>query len=480
MKKCRNCFTEFYSAVIIAGMKNTILSPEWVTDKFILIMLAVFPLWVGFDGYSNVTLSKFLFFVICTGLWLLLTAAGAIAHHKAPGISKGSLAVAALLLVACLSAALSPYREDTLIGAGRYDGLVSLALYCCIFMGVSAYGRPRLIYVWALAFSSAFCCVVALLQLLGGNPLSLFPSGWDYFDHGVKYSAEFLGNIGNVDVFAAFLCAAIPIMLGAYACSKRKSTALLLIPAALALFIELQSGVSSGKLGLAAAFIIGTLVVLRKDRLKRLIVCAAVVAAVVLLSMNTAFTESGVVFGSGARSAASQTESASTDNGSMASELKEMLHGHFEDTYGSGRIGIWRQLLEVYPQRPILGGGPGTVSDRIEIDYSRYVSETGQTLKTRVDNAHNEYLGYLMDEGALGFAAYMALIIMTLVRWIKRRSTPLAAIGCGMAGYWAQSFFGLGLCLVLPVIWLIWGLMWSREVKEYEGRHLRSADKRAS
>ena len=72
MKKCRNCFTEFYSAVIIAGMKNTILSPEWVTDKFILIMLAVFPLWVGFDGYSNVTLSKFLFFVICTGLWLLL------------------------------------------------------------------------------------------------------------------------------------------------------------------------------------------------------------------------------------------------------------------------------------------------------------------------------------------------------------------------------------------------------------------------
>lgn len=57
-----------------------------------------------------------------------------------------------------------------------------------------------------------------------------------------------------------------------------------------------------------------------------------------------------------------------------------------------------------------------------------------------MDNAHNEYLGYLMDDGALGLAAYLTLIILTLVRWIKRRKTRLSAFGCGLASYWAQSF----------------------------------------
>ena len=157
-----------------------------------------------------------------------------------------------------------------------------------------------------------------------------------------------------------------------------------------------------------------------------------------------------------------------------------MLRGHFEDSYGSGRIGIWRQLLGVYPQSPIIGGGPGTVSDRVEINYSRYVEETGQTLKTRVDNAHNEYLGYLMDEGALGLVSYLTLVIMTFIRFLRRRHTPGAASACGLAAYWVQSFFGLGLCLVLPVVWVVWGLFWCRDGDYDEKQPLRGAHLRAS
>lgn len=458
-------------------MKKTLLSPAWVTDKFIIVMLAVFPLWVGFSGYSNVTWSKFMFFVTATGAWLLLLAAGTICGRSLPRQMAGGWAVLALMAAACLSAVLSPYGGDTLIGAGRYDGLVSLLLYGCIFLGVSAYGRPRMIYIWALAFSTTFCCVVAVLQLLGGNPLSLFPDGWTYFDHGVKYSAEFLGNIGNVDVFATFLCTALPIFFGVYVCADGKTSAWLLAPAALGLFIEFKSGVASGKVGLAAGLIIGALVLLRRSRIKKLLICAAVSAAALLLAMNISFTQNGVLFGIGAQSETSASTASQTDGGTLG-EIKQMLKGHFEDSYGSGRIGIWRQLLEQYSRRPILGGGPGTVSDRVEINYSRYVPETGKTLKTRVDNAHNEYLGYLMDEGAVGLAAYLTLIVLTAVLWIRRRGTLLAAIGCGLTGYWAQSFFGLGLCLVLPVIWLIWGLMWSGEVKNNEGRHLRRTAER--
>lgn len=35
---------------------------RWLTDKYICLMLLVFPLWTGFDGYADITRPKFLFF----------------------------------------------------------------------------------------------------------------------------------------------------------------------------------------------------------------------------------------------------------------------------------------------------------------------------------------------------------------------------------------------------------------------------------
>ena len=107
----------------------------------------------------------------------------------------------------------------------------------------------------------------------------------DYFDHGIKYSAEFLGNIGNVDVFATLLTAAVPFLLGDYVCSGEKRDRWLLLPAAFGLFIAVESGVASAKAGLAAGFLLGALVLLQKKRLKRLGIAAIVVAATAALAM---------------------------------------------------------------------------------------------------------------------------------------------------------------------------------------------------
>ena len=342
---------------------------------------------------------------------------------------------------------------------------MSLLLYGLIFLGVSSYARPKLGYAAALAFSVGICCIVSIFQLLGHNPLGLFPSGLGYFDHGIKYSAQFLGNIGNVDVFGALLCLAVPLFYGIYVCSGDKRAAWFLVPGILGTFISIESGVTAVKLGLAVSLIVSLIVLIKKNRLKRLGIVLLAAALAVALAICVNFTPDGVVFGKAeaSQSASAAAETSADNQKSTSYEIGQMLCGHFEDSYGSGRIGIWRQLLAVYPERPVIGGGPGTVADRVEIDYSRYVEETGKTLHTVVDNAHNEYLGYLMDEGAAGFTAYFAMVVLTFIRWIKRRNEVDAAVGCGMTAYWVQSFFGIGLCLVLPVIWLVWGLMWSSE-----------------
>jgi O-antigen ligase len=454
------------AAVIMNIVKKFEFSPEWITDKYIYLMLGIFPLWTGFKGYSAITLSKFLFFAIATGLWVIAAGAAAAVSHRKPYISKGGWCVAALLAAAFVSAVFSPYGADVWLGAGRYDGFVSLMLYGLIFIGVSSYARPKPGYAAALAFSVGICCIVSIFQLLGENPLGLFPSGLGYFDHGIKYSAQFLGNIGNVDVFGALLCLAVPLFFGIYICSVDKRAAWFLVPGVLGTFISIESGVASVKLGLAFSLIVSLIVLIKKNRLKRLCIVLLAAALAAALASYVNFTSTGVFWGKAeaSQSASEAAESsAGTKEESTSYEICQMLHGHFEDSYGSGRIGIWRKLLAVYPERPVIGGGPGTVADRVEIDYSRYVEETGKTLHTVVDNAHNEYLGYLMDEGAAGFAAYLAMVVLTFVRWIKRRNKADAAVGCGMTAYWIQSFFGIGLCLVLPVIWLVWGLMWSSE-----------------
>jgi O-antigen ligase len=88
------------------------------------------------------------------------------------------------------------------------------------------------------------------------------------------------------------------------------------------------------------------------------------------------------------------------------------------------------------------------------------VPETGVTLSNHVDNAHNEYLGYLVNLGAFGLLAYLSVIACSAAAWVRKRGDVLAtALGCALVCYWVQSFFGLGLCIVVPLVWLFMGLL---------------------
>lgn len=47
----------------------------WLTDKYILCLLALFPLFTGFHGYANLTAAKFWLYTGATALWALGIAA---------------------------------------------------------------------------------------------------------------------------------------------------------------------------------------------------------------------------------------------------------------------------------------------------------------------------------------------------------------------------------------------------------------------
>ena len=486
---------------------NTACFSERVTDIYIFAMLFAFPLFTGFMGYAEVTLSKYIFFVSASTLWLAMLFAAAIKDRIRLKLKKINISWVFILLFAvfcCASALLSSFGSSVLLGEGRFDGLVTTLLCAGIFFGVSRFGHVKISYVYAAALAVSLSCIVALLQILGYNPLHLFPGSYNYYDAGREFSSTFLGTIGNADLFSAYICLVLPLIC-AYYITAAKRPFLLLPSALLCALCLLKSGVSGGILALTAtALLAAPFVITNGEKLRRAleVACVILISAFLTFSIKTvevtdvvtvsfsisrtclilliltAFTAasrlafmksdfstrtlmlffsaaSGVLFISGLIAAYYWK---GTD-GSVY-ELSQLMHGNIDDSFGSSRILIWRKTLELVPEKPLFGGGPGTLALRLDISFSRLVEETGKTLSCSVDNAHNEYLGILANTGLLSLAAYLAAQAVSLYKAAKSPvlSEFCRCFACALLCYWIQAFFGLGLFLVSPLMWLIWGL----------------------
>ena len=417
------------------------MKARWLTDKYISLMLLVFPLWTGTEGYAAITRGKFLFFAVLSALYLALLLPCALLDGEKPRRARlPQWSALTFMAAACLSAALSPYGSAVILGARRYDGLLTLLLYGGIFLGVSAFGEWKKYYVYLLAVSASICSLVAIPQLLGGNPFGLYPGELTYFDANVRYTGEFLGTIGNTNLLAAFYCLCIPLFVWHALTHRALRDRLVLAAAALCLAVLIASRVASGAVALAAAAVvlIPYYVNHTSHSRKKALIAAGCLAALCLAALAAVYFYGG-------------------SSGTLH-ELSQLLHGHVEDSYGSSRVAIWRECLRLFGESPVTGGGPDTLVLRTDMTFSRYVEETGSTLSTHVDNAHCEILGYLVNLGLLGALPYVALCAGSLRRFF-RGCAPAA--GGALCCYYVQSLFGLGLCIVVPLVWIYMGLVCS-------------------
>lgn len=417
------------------------MKARWLTDKYISLMLLVFPLWTGTEGYAAITRGKFLFFAVLSALYLaLLLPCTLLVGEKPRRARLPQWFALAFMAAACLSAALSPYGRAVILGASRYDGLLTLLLYGGIFLGVSAFGEWKKYYVYLLATSASICSLVAIPQLLGGNPFGLYPGELTYFDANVRYTGEFLGTIGNTNLLAAFYCLCIPLFIWHALTHRALRDRLVLAAAALCLGVLIASRVASGAVALAAAAVVlmPYYVNYTSHSRKKALIAAGCMAALCLAALAAVYAYGG--------------------NSGTLHELSQLLHGHVEDSYGSSRVAIWRECLRLFGESPVTGGGPDTLALRTDMTFSRFVEETGSTISTHVDNAHCEPLGYLVNLGALGLIPYLALCAGSLRRFF-RGCAPAA--GGALCCYYVQSLFGLGLCIVVPLVWIYMGLVCS-------------------
>lgn len=419
---------------------------ETLVGLYIAAMVSVFLLFPGFGGYGEITRWKWLAFCGLTVLWLAVTLLlplelALVGHDRSPSRRKKRLPplpwffVLGYWVCSALSTILSPDRQTAFWGGQRYDGLVTITLYCVLCLTLSALARPGPRLLWPAGIGASVCCGIALIQLGGGNPLGLYPAGMTYQDAGVRYSGSFLGTVGNVDILSAAFCCFIPLLLLPLLLGKGRRRLLLLLPIALCLSVFLGMRVAGGFLGLAGGLLL-TVPALAKGRKRRLLsTFALVLLAAALLAALWAFGDR---------------------IGGTAAEASALLHGQAEDSFGSSRIYIWRKVWELVPERPWFGGGPDTLWLRTDAAFERYDEALGVLIRSEVDAAHNEYLNILVNQGLLSLLFYLALLLSAARNWFLRGpEDPVAAV-CGSAAacYGIQAFFGISSPAAAPFFWI--------------------------
>lgn len=315
-----------------------------LSHGYALALLTLYALYLPIGGYARMMEGKYyLFLALSLGYVLAMTLCGAWRGVRLRGgMERAALAYLAL---AALSAALSPYGSAVLLGGTRRDGLLTIALYVVCFWLLTRYLRPTRRLLYAAAGSVVLCDLLVLVQLAGKNPLRLYPEGLNYFDGDVAYAGFYAGSAGNID-FTAFLLALCAAAMTAALVRGRSRW--LLAPLALTLRTLWRLQVATAFVGLAAAALLSLPLLFPRQR-------RAMWGLVALLGA------AGLLF----------AWSYSGDSRTLT-ELHLLLHGHCDDSFGTWRVGIWRSLVPLIAERPLFGGGCGTLHlrDVPPLDFS--------------------------------------------------------------------------------------------------------------
>ena len=423
-----------------------------LTELYLALMFSVFLLFPGFGGYRTITEDKF--FLLCIlsggyiGLSLLLTLelwlVGGKKTASLPALVQKSgwlpRLMLAYLLWAGIATACSVSPLQSLWGGSRREGLVSLFLYVGAFFLVCLNTRASKRHLWLFGCGISLCCVVALIQLAGYNPFGLYPEGMTYYDGNILYSGEFLGTVGNAGLLTAVLCIAVPVFWTALVRTKGRDRLLLLIPLTLSLVVLFGSRVEAGIVGVIGGALLTVPVIAPQKTLRNKLALLSI--AVILMGLAAVYFLGEHLPG-------------------FLYEANRLLHGQAEDTFGSGRIYIWRSVIPLIGERPLFGGGPETLGLRGNIVFERFHEELGILLRSQVDTAHNEYLNVAVELGLPALVFYLGGLLFGAVCWIRTApySDAAAICGAGVMGYCVQSFFGISSVVSAPFFWITLGLL---------------------
>ena len=491
--------------------EKTIL--EVLADIYIFITILVFPLIVDKTGFFHILECKWYSYVTIATTYIVVNIVVILyflLFKKTNVFKKSKLSIIQwlaiiFLAVNVLSCFISPFfsKYNLFIGVGRGEGLIAMSLYILSFLCVSLFAKFKKRYITYFSIASILLNIIAILQYIGFNPFNMFQNGIG------THNVSFMTTIGNVDFISALYCILLSVSVGAYIFlddSKRWEKIVYIISILMGFFIIGIIDVQSGKVAFfATLLLILPFIILNNKRLSKfLIVISTIIMSyctniiinpeyhydlhklglyfqfnyyvviliiisllLILLSFKLSKLEYdisnkkrvikyyfiGLVICSVL--AVGVLYFVNFKSG-MLYEIHELLHGNFDDTFGTYRVFLWKRTFALVPEFPIIGSGPDTFAVRFMAKYTADIAAIGPL--TINDTAANVYLTMLINLGFVGLLNYLTFIFFQIKKGIKNINNYSAVLLIAIICFLIQDFFNLWVVIVTPIFWLLMAL----------------------
>ena len=473
------------------------------------VFLCLYPFFLH-DRYFKMTIGKTVFFCCASGLFALACVIAWLCSRPRPSVALirrdyNELFFGLFLFTAALSCAASIDPAASFTGSeGRYMGMATLLFIALAYAFIARFGRFTQTVAVIFGVSLVLMNVISFLQYCGLDPLGL------YVGTAPSVRVNFLSLVGNRDVYYSYLALAVPFamflsfrakelkesifrhavvffgFLGVFACNS-EGAYIGILPAFVILFFLFcreKQGMLTFLLDLilffAAAVPVGLITkgleeynisqsVFIKEILRPWVclIAVAVLAAcwfvIYKVYCAPAFFKAIRIAAAVALGAAAICVCAAfihftfvdktTDIGSFAELLR------FDRLYWGNKRGfIWSKLWGLFRDAPLyrkmIGFGEETVRLLTNRNfYDEMIAKTGMNF----DNAHNEFLQYLITQGALGLLSYL-LFAGSAIRKGFRQGGLQAAAALSCVCYMVQSAVNISQAITTPLFFVFLAL----------------------
>ncbi len=466
---------------------------------YLVLLMFGLPLIIT-NKYFNITETKSVYFYIIS-IALIVATAFFSSKNKDEGEAVGSLisraelsATDIAMLIFCfavfISAVFSDYQDVWLGVASRYQGFLTVLVYVAVYFIIS---RNFTVAQSFLLFSVFSFSIVSILGVLNCFDVDIFG-----FYNGISenYKTLFLSTIGNINFYSSYMCLLLPLVVSGFCLSEGKiSRTVYTVALVIGSFGMMVTSSESFVVGFASSLMIMPLFFYsRLHRFKRYLI-----SLIIIVLSSQAYMLFYRLYGKG-NIALSKLLSVFVNPyialmivalclmayllaAKAPSKIKILkivypillvifalaiiacfilantvgigeLDKIFKITteWGTYRGKIWRFCFSRFKgfgfKDKLIGIGPESL---------RYITEGVKLFDHQsLDQAHNEYLQYLITTGVFGLSAYLGVIgttVYTVVRKLKE-STLAVALLAGLISYWFQASVNIAQPFTTPIVYV--------------------------
>ena len=419
--------------IVILNKKNIIEFLSFIYISFFLAIMLILVIMTIYQGISLKGYSTYIY--VSGGIGLLLYLASKIKNFK---FNKYEIMVFIMIVLSCLSLLNAVDINIAIFGRDyRYEGLlVWLSYYIFILVAMNINNKKYLYVIISLISVHMLANIYyGLYQVrVFSLPTSFLVSIPE------KYATGFLGNS---NFFASLSTIFYGLIFGLFLkCKfgyKKYILAILLLLANLGVLMCGAMSAFITTLVINFLCFIQMIILIVKKKKDCLVYCSSfiigIISFVLVFLTYTNFYPS-----------------IKNDVLLLFGQTKDVIvENKVDDSYGSGRIFIWKKTIEKIKEAPITGYG---------IDNFAQAFNNNLFLDTRlVDKAHNDYLQKALCEGIISGFVFVIFLLAIFFKGIFKNLSPiyyglLLAFTC----YSIQAFFNISFINVAPIYFIIIGL----------------------